>query len=66
MRPDLQDFFTSLGLSLGTGLELAFVVGLLVAIALVGALWWLGIEGMPRRGPAASTARSSAAASRTR
>ena len=48
VRPDLQDFFTSLGATMGVGLELAFVVGLLVAIGLVGALWWLGTEGMPR------------------
>jgi hypothetical protein len=48
VRPDLQDFFTSLGATLGVGLELAFVVGLLVAIGVVGALWWLGTEGMPR------------------
>jgi hypothetical protein len=48
VRPDLQDFFTSLGASLGFGLELAYVVGLLVAIAMVGTLWWLGTEGMTR------------------
>jgi hypothetical protein len=48
VRPHLQDFFTSLGFSLGTGLELAYVVGLLVAIGVVGTLWWLGTEGMPR------------------
>jgi hypothetical protein len=47
-RPHLQDFFTSLGFSLGTGLGLAYVVGLLVAIALVGAIWWVGTGGMPR------------------
>ena len=35
---------------MGVGLELAFVVGLLVAIALVGGLWRLGTEGMPRAG----------------
>src|SRR5215208_7509338 len=29
VRPDLQDFFTSAGASLGLGLELAYVVGLL-------------------------------------
>ena len=34
----------------GASLELAFVVGLLVAIALVGALWWLGTTGMPLAG----------------
>src|SRR3954447_7802290 len=50
VRPELQDFFTSLGFSLGTGLELAFLVGLLVAIAMVAALWRLGTEGMPRVG----------------
>jgi hypothetical protein len=48
VRPDLQDFFASLGASLGFGLELAYVVGLLVAVAMVGALWWLGTLGMPR------------------
>ena len=48
--PDLQDAFTSLGASKGLGLELAFVVGLVVAVGLVGALWWLGVEGMPRAG----------------
>ena len=47
VRPELQDFFTSLGATMGVGLELAFVAGLLVAIAMVGALWRLGIEGMP-------------------
>ena len=36
--------------SLGLGLELAFVVGLLVAIGMVGALWWLGTVGMPHAG----------------
>jgi hypothetical protein len=50
VRPDLQDFFTSLGTSLGFGLELAYMVGLLVAVAAVGALWWLGTLGMPRVG----------------
>ncbi len=49
-RRDLQDAFGSLGISLGTSLELAFVVGLLVAIALVGALWWLGTTGMALAG----------------
>ena len=50
VRPDLQDLFTSLGATLAVGLELAYVVGLLVAIAAVGLLWWLGTEGMPRAG----------------
>jgi len=47
VRDDLQQAFVSLGVGLGTALELAFVVGLLVAIALVGVLWWLGTLGMP-------------------
>jgi hypothetical protein len=49
-RPDLQDFFTSLGATLAVGLELAYVVGLLVAVGIVGLLWWLGTSGMPRTG----------------
>jgi hypothetical protein len=48
VRPDLQELFTSAGVSLEVGLELAYVVGLLVAIGMVGALWRLGTEGMPR------------------
>jgi hypothetical protein len=50
VRGNLQDFFVSLGFSLGTGLELAFVVGLLAAIAIVGALWWAGTRGMAAAG----------------
>jgi len=47
VRDDLQQAFVSLGVGVGTALELAFVVGLLVAIALVSVLWWLGTLGMP-------------------
>jgi hypothetical protein len=43
----LQDTFHSLGLSLGTALELGFVVGLLGTIAIVGAIWSIGMLGMP-------------------
>src|SRR5215207_7362015 len=50
VRPGLQDFFTSLGATLALGLELAYVVGLLVAIGAVGLLWRLGTEGMTRAG----------------
>jgi hypothetical protein len=46
----LQDLFTGLGASKGLGLELAFLVGLIAAVAIVGAIWSLGMEGMPRRG----------------
>ena len=48
--PTCRTFFTSLGASLGFGLELAYVVGLLVAIGMVGALWFLGTLGMPQAG----------------
>jgi hypothetical protein len=50
VRPDLQSFFTSLGAGLGLGLELAYVVGLFVAIGMVAGLWRLGTEGMPLAG----------------
>jgi hypothetical protein len=43
----LQDAFTGLGTTKGLGLELAFVIGLFAAVALVGALWTLGMAGMP-------------------
>ena len=43
----LQDFFHSLGLSLGSALEVAFVVGLLAAVAIVTAIFALGMAGMP-------------------
>jgi hypothetical protein len=42
----LQDFFGSLGLSKGLSLELAFVVGLTVAVALIGLVWVAGMAGM--------------------
>jgi hypothetical protein len=45
---DMQDGFTSIGLSKGFGLELAFVVGLLIAVAAVSAIWLVGVLGMPR------------------
>jgi hypothetical protein len=47
---DIQDGFTGLGVSKGLGLELAFVVGLLVSIAVVSAIWTAGASGMPRAG----------------
>jgi hypothetical protein len=43
----LQTFLHSLGLSLGSSLELGFVVVLLATIAIVSALWMGGMEGMP-------------------
>jgi len=47
LAKDLQSFFHSLGLSLGTALELGFVVGLLGAIGIVTLVWMAGMEGMP-------------------
>jgi hypothetical protein len=44
---DLQDGFVDLGLSRGLGLDLAFVIGLAIAIAAVAAIWALAIAGMP-------------------
>jgi hypothetical protein len=44
---DLQSFFHSLGLTLGTALELGFVIGLLIAIGIVTVIWMAGMEGMP-------------------
>jgi len=50
--PALQDLFTGLGASKGLGLELAFVVGYAVAIAVVAAIYWAAIAGMPSSGAA--------------
>jgi len=45
----LQDAFTGLGASQGLGLELGFVVGLALSVAVVTAVWTVGVLGMPRR-----------------
>jgi hypothetical protein len=44
----LQDRFTDLDASKGTALELAFVVGYAVTIAVIAAIWQIAVEGMPR------------------
>ncbi|MGH2978139.1 MAG: fenitrothion hydrolase, partial [Solirubrobacterales bacterium] len=46
VAPDIQDFFTSIGFSLGTALELTFTVGMLIGLALVAAVFLLGIVGV--------------------
>jgi hypothetical protein len=46
---DLQRGFSDLGLSLGTSLELALIVCLLITIAVVGLVWTVAVLGMPRR-----------------
>ncbi|HEY7075094.1 MAG TPA: fenitrothion hydrolase [Solirubrobacteraceae bacterium] len=56
----LQDFFTSLGLSLQSALEAAFTVGLLAMIGLIAGLYRLGVNGMSDIGekyPASDLAR---------
>ncbi len=47
LAQDFQDIFTKVGLSLGSALELGFVVGLAAAVLLVGAIWTAGMAGMP-------------------
>ena len=42
----LQDFFRDLGLGIGLSLELAFVIGLAGAVAIVAAIYTLGMRGM--------------------
>jgi hypothetical protein len=47
--PHLQDFFTGLGFSQGTALELGFMTGLLLVVGLIGLIWTVGAAGMPGR-----------------
>jgi hypothetical protein len=46
VAPDIQDFFTDLGFGLETALELTFTVGILIGLALVAAVYLLGIAGV--------------------
>jgi hypothetical protein len=46
--PHLQTFFGDLGFGPARALELGFVVGLLVAVLLVGLIWVAAVAGMPR------------------
>ena len=46
VAPDIQDFFTSLGFSLGTALELTFTIGMLIGVGLVALIYTLGIVGV--------------------
>ena len=61
LAKDLQSAFGSLGLSLGTALELGFVVGLAGAVAIVGLIWALGMAGIAPT-PAAPSRRALARA----
>ncbi len=53
LEPRIQDAFASVGLGFTAASELAFTVGLALAIGAVSCLYWLGIAGMrtvdPRR-----------------
>jgi hypothetical protein len=46
IAPDLQQRFINVGFSAETALELAFTIGLLVMVALVAAVYRLGVVGM--------------------
>ena len=46
--PDLQTFFGDLGFGPERALELGFLVGLVVTVALIGLIWTLAVAGMPR------------------
>ena len=48
--PKLQDFFGGLGFGPERSLELGFVVGLLVSIAVIALIWVVAVAGMPRIG----------------
>ncbi len=56
--PHVQDAFAGLGLSKGAALEWAFVLGLVVCVGLVAALYRIGIAGMGGPPPAAERARA--------
>ena len=54
IAPDIQDFFGDLGFSLGTALELAFTVGIVLGLAVIAAIYFAGHRrGADRRPPAA-------------
>ncbi|TMK40595.1 MAG: fenitrothion hydrolase [Actinobacteria bacterium] len=46
VEPHIQDLFSNLGLGQNAALELAYSVGLVVMVGLIGGLYRLGIEGM--------------------
>jgi hypothetical protein len=45
--PVAQDAFMGLGFSTGNALGFGFLLGLLLAIGVIAAIYWLAIEGMP-------------------
>ncbi len=46
VAPDIQDFFISVGFSLGTALEITFTIGMLIGVGLVAMIYMLGIVGV--------------------
>jgi hypothetical protein len=46
IAPDIQSFFVDLGFSLTTSIELAFSVGLLIALGIVTAIYAIGVAGV--------------------
>ncbi|MGH2450489.1 MAG: fenitrothion hydrolase [Candidatus Limnocylindria bacterium] len=60
IAPDIQSVFVDLGFSLTTSLELTFSVGLLIALAIVSAIYAIGVAGVRAidRRPAVTVARS--------
>jgi hypothetical protein len=60
VAPDIQDFFTSLGFSLGTALEITFTIGMLIGVGLVATIYFLGVAGVRTldRRPLMAVARS--------
>ncbi len=57
IAPHIQDVFAGLGLTTGAALEWAFVVGLLVCILLVAALYRIGVAGIGGASPIGERAR---------
>jgi hypothetical protein len=49
VAPDLQDALVGAGLSLGPALEWTFVIGLVVALGLVGTIWWIATRRLEGR-----------------
>jgi hypothetical protein len=57
ISPDIASFFEDLGLAPQNAFELAFLLGLLGAVLLIGGFYWLGIVGAKSVGGGFSTSR---------
>jgi hypothetical protein len=57
MAPDVEQVFLDLGLSLRTSVEIAYTLGLVVAVAFVALVYHLGVAGMHTVGRGHSTRR---------